>query len=53
MGGEHTRGAAARWPLSGWGQVPQGTSRLPTAGCPGIFPVAVVAAQLHTPWGHY
>ena len=47
------RGAAALWPLFGWGQVPQGPSLLPTAGCPGIIPLAVVAAPLHTHWGHY
>ena len=47
------RGAAALWPLSWWGQVPQRPSRLPTAGCPGIIPFAVVAAPLHTPMGYW
>ena len=43
------RGASAFWPLSWWGQVPQGQTQLPNAGCPWINHLAVVAALLHTP----
>ena len=29
------------------------STRLPNAGCPGIIPLAIVAAPLHTPSGHH
>ena len=35
------------------GAGPQGPTRLPSAGYHGIIPLAVVAAPLHTLWGHY